>query len=461
MTASTGYTFNSGTITIGTQSAKTITTPTSTHTICGDATITAEWTAQKYTVTLDPQGGTGGTASVQATYDADMPRATMPTRTGYTFGGYWTEKEGKGTQYYNADGTSTKKWNIASATTLFAKWTANKYTVKFNANGGSGSMMDQPFIYDVAQNLTANAFTRTGYTFAGWNTKDDGTGESYTNEQEVQNLTADNNGTINLYAQWNEKLSTITITTNPAEGGRVEVDGLPFTPGNTVQVGVTTTKQVTTIPNEGYGVTSWEFKGAAEWQGGQNTVTLASDGSGEDGELIANYIPLSRNINFDKQSGEGGTDAATVTYTQNDYSPTSVVAPTRSGYTFGGYYSEANGAGVQIVSAVGEWLSNASGYTDANGNWLKSAENTTLYAQWTAKTYTVTLDQTEAKVEGTTIVTATYDEAMPSATMPTAANGYVFMGYFDGEQVHNTIMRTVRARTYGIRRKMLPSMRTS
>ena len=188
-----------------------------------------------------------------------------------------------------------------------------------------------------------------------------------------------------------EVLSTITITTNPAEGGRIEVDGDPFTPGNTVQVGATTTKEVTTIPNEGYGVTSWEFKGAAKYITGSNTVTLASDGSGKDGELIANYIPLSRNIKFDKQSGEGGTDDVTVTYTKNDYSPASVVAPTRAGYTFGGYYSEEKGAGVQVVSAKGAWLSNANGYTDANGNWLKSAENTTLYAKWTEIKYTVNI----------------------------------------------------------------------
>ena len=189
-----------------------------------------------------------------------------------------------------------------------------------------------------------------------------------------------------------EVLSTITITTNPAEGGHVKVDGEPFTPGHTVQVGVTTTKQVTTIPNEGYGVIEW---GVSDRNiviiNGGHTVTLKSDGSGRDGTLTARYKPLSRNIKFDKQSGEGGTDAATVTYTQNDYSPTPVVAPKRAGYTFGGYYSEEKGEGVQVVSAEGAWLSNANGYTDADGNWLKSAENTTLYAQWNEITYTINI----------------------------------------------------------------------
>lgn len=87
-------------------------------------------------------------------------------------------------------------------------------------------------------------------------------------------------------------------------------------------------------------------------------------------------------INFDKQNGENGTNSATVQYQNNNYSVNRVVAPTRTDYTFGGYYTQPEGAGVQVVSAAGEWLKSVTGYTDASGNWIKNSSVTTLYAKW-------------------------------------------------------------------------------
>ena len=86
-------------------------------------------------------------------------------------------------------------------------------------------------------------------------------------------------------------------------------------------------------------------------------------------------------INFDKQNGTNGTSSATVQYQNNNYNPATVVAPTRTDYTFGGYYTQAEGAGVQVVSAAGEWLKSVTGYTDASGNWIKNS-GVTLYAKW-------------------------------------------------------------------------------
>ena len=76
------------------------------------------------------------------------------------------------------------------------------YSVHFNGNGNTGgSMSNQDFTYDAAQNLTANGFTRTGYTFAGWATSPNGPVE-YADNASVINLTATNGGTVNLYAKW-------------------------------------------------------------------------------------------------------------------------------------------------------------------------------------------------------------------------------------------------------------------
>ena len=68
-----------------------------------------------YTVTLNQEGGSGGSSSVTATYDAAMPAITKPTRTGYTFGGYYTGQNGSGTQYYSSSGSSGRDRNLASA----------------------------------------------------------------------------------------------------------------------------------------------------------------------------------------------------------------------------------------------------------------------------------------------------------------------------------------------------------
>ncbi|MDD6272160.1 MAG: BspA family leucine-rich repeat surface protein [bacterium] len=103
-----------------------------------DGTMYARYTANKYTVKFDQQEGKGGTPSVTATYDSKMPTITkLPTREGYKFAGYYTEKGGLGTKYYNANGTSANIWNIASNKTLYAYWTPNKLNIIFNANGAT------------------------------------------------------------------------------------------------------------------------------------------------------------------------------------------------------------------------------------------------------------------------------------------------------------------------------------
>ena len=82
--------------------------------------------------------------------------------------------------------------------------TANTYYIQFNANGGTGSMENQTMTYDTSANLIANNYTRDKHYFIGWNTEADGSGTGYEDEQSVLNLTATNEETIILYAQWKE-----------------------------------------------------------------------------------------------------------------------------------------------------------------------------------------------------------------------------------------------------------------
>ena len=79
--------------------------------------------------------------------------------------------------------------------------TLNTYTIVYNSNGGTGSTASSVHTYSRAKNLTANGFSRSGYSFDGWATSPTG-GVQYSNSQSVVNLTATNGATINLYAHW-------------------------------------------------------------------------------------------------------------------------------------------------------------------------------------------------------------------------------------------------------------------
>ena len=169
----------------------------------------AVWTPNNYTIAYSANGGSGTTASQTVAYDANVTlRANGFSRTGYTFQGWGNNTT---TKAYNAGQTLTKPNFVTSGTkTLYAIWSANSYQIKFNANGGSGSMGNLAMTYGTAKNLTANAFTRNGYTFNSWNTNAAGTGTRYTNGQSVNNLSTSNGAVINLYAQWSRNNYTIS-----------------------------------------------------------------------------------------------------------------------------------------------------------------------------------------------------------------------------------------------------------
>lgn len=160
-----------------------------------DKSYYAKWTANSYTVNLNTNGGTITEGNVETyTYDTGATLPT-PTKTGYTFSGWYDNEQfsGDAVTEIPADATGDKEYH--------AKWTPNTYTVAFKANSGDGTMADMSFTYGTAQNLTTNAFTRVGYNFAGWATSADGA-VAYANGASVSNLTAENNGEVTLYAVW-------------------------------------------------------------------------------------------------------------------------------------------------------------------------------------------------------------------------------------------------------------------
>ena len=197
----------------------------------GDVTFTfVQNTPITYNITYNTNGGTmpDGYAT---TYNIESVNITLPTptRKGYTFAGW----------YANEGLTDPAVTSITHGSTgdkqFWAKWTANTYTVQFDGNGNTddGTMSDQSFTYDEAQNLTANTYTRaftvtynyngaTGgnsegsatatATFNGWATSADGQ-KVYDDNQSVSNLADANGATVTLYAKWTDASVTLPTPT--------------------------------------------------------------------------------------------------------------------------------------------------------------------------------------------------------------------------------------------------------
>ena len=163
-----------------------------------NVTLYAKWTVNTYKITYKLNGGSNSSKNVTTRKYGKAVTLYNPTRTGYTFGGWYTDKSCTGTAV-----TKIKK-TYAKNVTLYAKWTANTYTIKFNANGGTGTMASKTMTYDTVAKLTKNSFTRTGYTFSGWSTTKKGS-VVYKNRASVKNLTAKSGGSITLYAVWTKK----------------------------------------------------------------------------------------------------------------------------------------------------------------------------------------------------------------------------------------------------------------
>lgn len=161
-----------------------------TKTVSFSVTVPA-WTS--YSVTYNANGGSGAPASQTKWKDQTLTLSnTKPTRTGYSFLG-WSTSSTATTATYAAGGSYTAN----AAATLYAVWKANTYTVKYNANGGTGAPANQTKTYGKALTLSTTKPTRTNYNFKGW-----GTSASATTVAYAAGASYTANAGITLYAVW-------------------------------------------------------------------------------------------------------------------------------------------------------------------------------------------------------------------------------------------------------------------
>ena len=194
-------------------------------------TLKAKWTAWKHTIHYDKNVPASSSSQTVANMPEDDTKtfditktisSTKPSRNGYIFNGWNTQKDGKGTAY--ASGAEYKHDQNGNTVTLYAQWTAWKHTVHYNANGGDQNSVptDQTKTFDQAMILSDKKPTRHGYNFVRWNTKADGTGTSY----EVKgNYNHDQNGgTVTLYAIWTPWVHTVHYDANGGDQNSVPND---------------------------------------------------------------------------------------------------------------------------------------------------------------------------------------------------------------------------------------------
>lgn len=218
----------------------------------GSTVVSYYYERRKYAVEVDGDAGVSQITGTGEWYYKSEQVIKADVAEGYTFD-KWVDADG-----IKITDESSFKYTVENKKVNFsAKTKPIEYKVHFNANGGSGEMSDLDMTYGKANKLRINAFTRVGYEFKNWNTKPDGTGTAYTNEQEVKNLTKKNETTV-LYAQWNAIKYNIKFAANGGSGTMDDMKDISY--GTTV----TLPANKFTAPGKDFVFIGWALQNSAK-----------------------------------------------------------------------------------------------------------------------------------------------------------------------------------------------------
>ncbi len=340
-------------------------------------TLYARWQTATYTITLNANGGTCSTSSIQVSYGQTFGTLPTPTYPGYAFLGWFTYPSG-GRQVY-----STTVFEGSKDQTLYAQWKINSYTVTLNPNGGSVAptkitvTAGQPY-------GTLPTPTRSGYTFLGWYTDPNGGTPIYSS------TTFTKGSDQTLYAAWSQAAYTVTLDPN---GGSVAPTKITVGAGQAYGTLPTPTRS-------GYSFVGW-FTAASGGTQVYSSTTYTLSGNQT---LYAHWSQASYTVTLDPN---GGSVAPTKITVNAGHTYGTLPTPTRSGYTFVGWFTAASG-GTQVYSSTTYTLSG----------------NQTLYAHWNQQllSYTVSYES----VNGTNLGSSS-GTAQAGATVTLTPK--VFSGY--------------------------------
>ncbi|MEY3733844.1 MAG: hypothetical protein RL347_1203, partial [Actinomycetota bacterium] len=365
-----------------------------------DLYLWAQW-QNAGTVIFVPNGGTGAMPNQQWYTTAPLDLNTFTPPAGSKFGSWNTQANGSGTLYLNG---GNFPFAPGAPQVLYAQWVSDastSYTVTFDANGGTGTMVPQSSTTAAA--LAANTFTRGGYTFTGWNTAANGSGTAYAN-----GATYPFTASTTLYAQWRVADKVVVFLANGGAGGAA------------AQLGnASTALRANTFTRRGHTFTGWNTQANGSGTAYANGAVYAF---AADLTLYAQWTvtPAVSTVTFNSNGGVG------VMAPQSASTPTALSpnAFTYVGRSFVAWNTAANGSGVTYVNqAVFPFTSSA-----------------TLYAQWSAApppppsppgptpspTYTVTFN-----ANGGMGTMSPQTASNPATLMPNAftRTGFAFAGW--------------------------------
>ena len=283
---------------------------------------------EKYAVTYHENGGTITDKDKYTgyVYGEGMTLPT-PTRTGYTFGGWYTNAALSGSSVKNISKTEQ------GAKEYWAKWTAGKYTITYSGlDGATLATASKPTQHTYGTATKVGNPTKTGYTFGGWKVN------GGTAAKDITLGATDYDAAITLEATW--AANEYKITYSGLTGATLSTRPEKHTYGTATAVGNPT--------KAGYTFAGWKVNGGSTATKG---LTLAATGYTANITLEATWTVNTYTVTFDYQGATGENSKADMTVTYNTTYGT-LPNPTKTGYAFKGWFTQAGGNGNQIKSTT-------------------------------------------------------------------------------------------------------------
>lgn len=334
--------------------------PGASWTANGTLTLYAQWTPGEAGLTYDGNGATGGKTDPQngVTDQKVNVRQNGFTRDGYTFVRWDTQADCRGKAVNPGD-----KWTLQGSSTLYACWTGNMRPLTYHGNGATGGNTAAQSGHTGDELTTnANGFTRDGYTFVRWDTAKDGSGTAYgEGKNGVGRYTMKPAGN-DLYAIWQANPASIQY--------RDDYGATGSTPDTTGVTGQDVTIAQNGFTRPGYTFTGWARDRRTDpslQPGGRYTLTPGTTTLWA--QWKADPAHLIYNANTGSTSQTRRTDGVV------DQTLTVIANPfTRTGYTFTGWNTQADGRGKAYTAGNGFRL-----VADPKSNPVNTS---VLYAQW-------------------------------------------------------------------------------
>lgn len=384
--------------------------PGASWTANGTLTLYAQWTPGEAGLTYDGNGATGGKTDPQngVTDQKVNVRQNGFTRDGYTFVRWDTQADCRGKAVNPGD-----KWTLQGSSTLYACWAGVAQTLTYHGNGATGGNTAAQSGHTGDELTTnANGFTRDGYTFVRWDTAKDGSGTAYgEGKNGVGRYTMKPAGN-DLYAIWQANPASIQY--------RDDYGATGSTPDTTGVTGQDVTIAQNGFTRPGYTFTGWARDRRTDpslQPGGRytltpGTTTLWAQWKADPAHLIYN-------------SNSGSTSQTRRTDGVVDQTLTVIANPfTRSGYTFTGWNTQADGRGRAYTAGNGFRL-----VADAKSNPVNTS---VLYAQWRINRVALKFDPNggtggypDITADAFTTVTIPADAKEPKVQRP----GFRFTGW--------------------------------